>query len=251
MNSWFITKLFQNLECAEKSECYRRCTMWKLTRRFFRLTYMDADFYTIMNEVCCYMEGESLGGWIKRCSFTHQEEFMDLCVLHYVHTWSRGLKLDQGSIPAQVLARYEELLKALPNLLDVHILNVVSRELEESKELSPFVHQQLTHAFCIFLKPLYRFKLLHLLSLEKDQRRRVVLIKYGCKKKQIVNYFGTPNYFRKPVKGPFRVEVPRTSKLLRLYGTQPNPEYFYCECRGNGDMCGHVLTHDYSFRHKF
>ena len=269
LTSWFMTQLFQELDRAETSECYKRCTMWKLTRRFQRLKHMDVKFFDIMNAVCPYNEGEGLGGWLKRCAFGWQETFLDLSVLHYIHCLSKkGLDMSRGSIPHQVMALYDECQQALPKLVDLHILNLVHQELSEQKsevtELSPLVQEKLNNAFRIFVKPLYRFKLLHHLSCEKDQRKYMVLVKYGYKKKQVFNYFGTPNYFRKPVKGPFRTGVPRTSKLPRLYGTvtnpAPNPEYYYCECKSG--FCGHMplrleakgrvkVAHDFSFRHKF
>ena len=269
LNNWFMTKLYADLERAEQSECYKRCTMWKLTRRFLRLKHVDSRFFNIINEACFYLEGESLGGWLKRCSFTHHEEFLNLSVLHYIHClFKKGLDLNRGSLPMQVMALYEECVQALPKLADVHILNLVGKELtnfEQDGKLSDFVQEQLTNAFRMFLKPLYRFKLLHHLSCEKDHRKYIVLVKYGYKRKQVFNYFGTPNYFRKPVKGPFRPTTAVGSKrstLLRLYGTEPNPEYFYCECRRSENLCGHMplrvgekgrleVAHDFCFRHKF
>lgn len=268
LKDWFMTTLFKLLSCVEQSECYKRCTLWKITRRFLRLQTMDEAFYHIVNDLFPYdaEAAETLGSWLNRFKLTQLETFLEVAVLHYLHCYASFNKFDKRksiSIPEQVIAMYNELVQNMPELADRRFMVSLLREhhfpdvqvapvpvISTLKgSLSDKHKERLITNLYIFLKPLYRFKLLHLLSLEKTERRRMVQLKFPTKNKPVCGLLGTPKYDCRPIKGPFKADFIGRSNIMRLYGSEPNPNFYYCNCSEDGSLCGHlpVGVRDYGF----
>jgi hypothetical protein len=49
-----------------------------------------------------------------------------------------------------------------------------------------------------------------------------------------------PTYNTCPVRGPFKPHFKGNSVIQQMYGPKPNPNFWYCNCRVNGDVCGHI-----------
>jgi hypothetical protein len=230
-NDWFDTRELEcflcnkgfetqhvTLERAEESECFKRCVLWFLVKRFSYLKTVDATFFGLLNNMFAYQKGESLSSWLKRFKYFNVELFLDFCVLHAIHCncapGLHGVTPDtmNSKVMACFMACYEQQGPGF-----------------DSKDV---------------LK-LYLFKLLHLLSQEKVQeQRRFLVTKFksaaaaAAVRKPVLPYYGTPTYYTRPVKGPFRVDYKGQSSLRRLYGRKPFSEYYYCPCSLDGSLCG-------------
>ena len=266
--NWFMMALFKLLSQAEQSECYKRSTLWKVTRRFLRLQAMDEAFYHIINDLLPYdvEAAETLGSWLNRFKLTQLETFLEVAVLYYLHCYASVNKFDKRkstSIPEQVTDTYNKLVQAMPELARTRFMCSLLKEHHyPDVQVAPILviptlagplsdkHKKriITNLY-IFLKPLYRFKLLYLLNLEKTERRRMVQLKFPMGGRPVCGLLGTPKYDCRPIKGPFKADFIGRSHLMRLYGSEPNPNFYYCNCYEDGSICGHLPLgmRDYSF----
>lgn len=250
---WMHQYYLKKLKEEQESECVKRKVLYKLMYRLQNRTHIEQTFYSMIRRVCPHLvciqnrnAEDSLQLTLRTLSLSpcvfDKYNFLKLCALYGIYNMSgkRELaftkeqlmslagKLSSNAFVAgyEKLRHHQENVEADFEFFQKEMTSLCDKYVKFSLVVSlPFM---LTNELTFIMKQVIEVK--RVLS-----RRNLNLPLVDNK---VLEYL-VPNYLAYPVRGPFKPNYYGTSETFSMYGSKPNPNFFYCECSLKQQVCGH------------